>query len=178
MNCICIRVVSSSKRSSSRNRRELNYRRTARQLFSLPKSNRAWEEPDTVRRRRRQLVFARYYVGPPRALPALVVVVVVAAVVGLKSLRAMARRFARRPSPAFLLPFALFLSSCLAQNPATNTPVPPLQWIELTSLLTGSVPPPMKYASIGYDSTSGTVLVFGGESNGFPTQQTYLCVYG
>ncbi|KLO10239.1 hypothetical protein SCHPADRAFT_856821 [Schizopora paradoxa] len=67
-----------------------------------------------------------------------------------------------------------FFSSCSAQNPATNTPVPPLQWIELTSLLTGSAPPPMKYASIGYDSTSGTVLVFGGESNGFPTQQTYL----
>lgn len=35
----------------------------------------------------------------------------------------------------------------------------------------------MKYASIGYDSTTGTVLIFGGESNsGFPSQQTYLCV--
>ncbi len=129
---------------------------------------------------RRQLVFARsltLYVGPPRALPALVVVVSVAAVVELKLIQAMARRFAQRPSPTFLLSFAFFLSSCLAQNPAINTPVPPLQWIELTSLLSGSPPPPMKYASIGYDSTSGTIVVFGGERNGFPSQNTYLCVY-
>ncbi|TBU32906.1 hypothetical protein BD311DRAFT_514755 [Dichomitus squalens] len=72
-----------------------------------------------------------------------------------------------------------FISSCLptvhAQTISTSMPVPPLQWIELTGLLSGtSVPPPLKDASIGYDSTDGLLLIFGGESQqGFATQNTY-----
>ena len=68
----------------------------------------------------------------------------------------------------------VLLSPCTAQSPSTSMPVPPLQWIELTSLLSGPAPPPLKYASMGYDSVSHTLLIFGGEANGFPTQQTYL----
>jgi len=49
----------------------------------------------------------------------------------------------------------LLLSSCLhAQNISTSTPVPPLQWINLSPLLMGSTrPPPLRDASIGYDET-------------------------
>ncbi|TDL29386.1 hypothetical protein BD410DRAFT_779784 [Rickenella mellea] len=68
---------------------------------------------------------------------------------------------------------AHIFSTC-ALSPSTNTPVPPLQWLELTNLLQGSSPPALKDASIGYDETSRTLILFGGESNGFPQQQTYL----
>jgi hypothetical protein len=40
-----------------------------------------------------------------------------------------------------------------AQTISTNTPVPPLQWINLTSVLQGNAPPPLKDAAIGYDET-------------------------
>lgn len=80
------------------------------------------------------------------------------------------------PSGLAIFLVSLFFSSSLtlAQKPSTNTPVPPLQWIELTSLTSGSAPPGLSYASMGYDQTSGTVIIFGGESNGFPVQTTYL----
>ena len=56
-------------------------------------------------------------------------------------------------------------------------PVPPLQWIELTDLLNGASAPPLKDATIGYDSTTRVLLIFGGESQqGFPTSQTYTYV--
>ncbi|EJD01377.1 uncharacterized protein FOMMEDRAFT_21769 [Fomitiporia mediterranea MF3/22] len=72
-----------------------------------------------------------------------------------------------------LLDVALFPAVHAA--PATNTPVPPLQWLEITNQITGSpAPPGLSYASIGFDPTSRTILIFGGESNGFPQQQTYL----
>jgi hypothetical protein len=82
-------------------------------------------------------------------------------------------------------PILAFLWSCYlsslqlttAQSISTSTPVPPLQWINLTSLLTGPSAPPLKDASIGYDNTSRTLIIFGGESQGgLPQQQTYLSV--
>ena len=59
---------------------------------------------------------------------------------------------------------------------STSTPTPPLQWLNITGLLTGPGAPPLKGASIGYDETTRTLVVFGGESeSGFPTSTTYLC---
>ena len=76
-------------------------------------------------------------------------------------------------SSCFLLPF----QSAHAQSISTSTPVPPLQWINLTGLFQGPAAPPLKDASIGYDNTTRTLIVFGGESQGgIPQQQTYLCV--
>ena len=61
---------------------------------------------------------------------------------------------------------------------STNTPTPPLQWLNITSLLSGPSAPPLTGASIGYDETTRTLLVFGGQSaSGFPTSATYLCVF-
>lgn len=81
----------------------------------------------------------------------------------------------------FLLGFCYLLvpplQSAHAQNISTSTPVPPLQWINLSSLLQGPAAPPLKDASIGYDDTTRTLIIFGGESQGgLPQQQTYLCV--
>lgn len=60
---------------------------------------------------------------------------------------------------------------------STSTPSPPLQWLNITGSLSGSSAPPLKGASIGYDETTRTLVVFGGESeSGFPTSTTYLCV--
>jgi len=52
----------------------------------------------------------------------------------------------------FHLQIFLFLS--LAQAVSADTPVPPLQWLNLTGLLQGSSqPPPLKNALIGYDES-------------------------
>lgn len=60
---------------------------------------------------------------------------------------------------------------------STSTPTPPLQWLNITASLSGPSAPPLKGASIGYDETTRTLVVFGGESeSGFPTSATYLCV--
>lgn len=80
-----------------------------------------------------------------------------------------------------VLALLFFFISCLptlhAQTISTNMPVPPLQWIELTDLLTGSAAPPLKDATIGFDDTNRILLIFGGESQqGFPTSQTYTYV--
>ncbi|OJT10155.1 hypothetical protein TRAPUB_13260 [Trametes pubescens] len=57
-------------------------------------------------------------------------------------------------------------------------PVPPLQWINLSKLLSGPAAPPLKDATIGYDDTNGVLMIFGGESQqGFPTAQTYMCEF-
>jgi hypothetical protein len=73
----------------------------------------------------------------------------------------------------YLLP----LRQACAQSISTSTPVPPLQWINLTNLLQGPSAPPLKDASIGYDNTTRTLIIFGGESQGgLPQQQTYLSV--
>ncbi|KAF8897520.1 hypothetical protein BD779DRAFT_1667490 [Infundibulicybe gibba] len=73
-----------------------------------------------------------------------------------------------------------FLLYTHAQIISTNTPVPPLQWINLTALLQGSSPPPpLKDAAIGYDETSRSVIIFGGESaNGLVQSQTYILSLG
>ena len=61
------------------------------------------------------------------------------------------------------------------QSISTSMPVPPLQWINLTGLLTGSGPPPLKSVSLGYDNLSRNLLIFGGESEGgFVQSDTYL----
>lgn len=74
----------------------------------------------------------------------------------------------------FLYSFCLFPTS-RAQSISTSRPVPPLQWINITSLLQGSSAPPLKDASIGYDNITRTLVIFGGESQGgLPQQQTYL----
>ncbi|KAG7096979.1 hypothetical protein E1B28_004375 [Marasmius oreades] len=75
----------------------------------------------------------------------------------------------------FFLLFLLF-SFSYSQFISTSTPVPPLQWLNLTPRLTGtSKPPPLKDAFIAYDQTSHTVIIFGGESqSGFPSSETYL----
>ena len=83
------------------------------------------------------------------------------------------------PFLSILLSYILFLplQSGRAQSISTSTPVPPLQWINLTALLQGPAAPPLKDASIGYDNTTHTLIVFGGESQGgIPQQRTYLCV--
>jgi hypothetical protein len=71
---------------------------------------------------------------------------------------------------------ALTLSNhAYAQIISTSIEVPPLQWINLTGLLNGPAPPPLKDASIGYDEGSRMLVVFGGESQqGLPQSQTYL----
>ncbi|KAI0268201.1 hypothetical protein BC834DRAFT_681065 [Gloeopeniophorella convolvens] len=67
------------------------------------------------------------------------------------------------------------LPAIRAQSISTSTPIPPLQWINLTSLLQGPAAPPLKDASIGYDNDTRTLIIFGGESQGgLPQQQTYL----
>ncbi|KAF9568914.1 hypothetical protein CPC08DRAFT_279667 [Agrocybe pediades] len=74
--------------------------------------------------------------------------------------------------------FPLFLLFLLvhAQNISTTTPVPPLQWINLSPFLQGSShPPPLRDASVGYDETSRSLIIFGGlSSSGVPQSQTYL----
>ena len=67
-----------------------------------------------------------------------------------------------------------FLSPSLAQSPSTNLPVPPLQWIDLSPRITGSGPPAVRDASIGFDESIRPLIVFGGEVNGIPGQQTFL----
>ncbi|KAK2466201.1 hypothetical protein APHAL10511_001843 [Amanita phalloides] len=54
--------------------------------------------------------------------------------------------------------------------------VPPLQWINLSSIIQSSNgPPALKDAAIGYDENSRSIIVFGGESQGGISQsQTYL----
>lgn len=82
----------------------------------------------------------------------------------------------RRPS--WLLVFTAITLSLPAWSAiSTSTPSPPLQWLNVTRLLSGAGAPPLKGASIGYDEATRTLLVFGGESeSGIPTSTTYLCV--
>ncbi|KAF8076371.1 hypothetical protein FPV67DRAFT_1664652 [Lyophyllum atratum] len=67
------------------------------------------------------------------------------------------------------------LGAC-AQSISTDASIPPLQWINLSGLLQGSSrPPPLKNAAIGYDETSRSVVIFGGESaSGLAQSQTFL----
>lgn len=59
-----------------------------------------------------------------------------------------------------LLVLFLVVHVVLAQTISVNTPVPPLQWINLSSVLQGTAhPPPLKDAAIGYDETR-FILIF------------------
>ncbi|KDR83756.1 hypothetical protein GALMADRAFT_236113 [Galerina marginata CBS 339.88] len=83
------------------------------------------------------------------------------------------------PGSFLFLLFSLFVCHRLpvrAQTISTTTPVPPLQWINLSNLLQGSArPPPLRDAAIGYDETSRSLIVFGGLSEtGLPQSQTFL----
>uniref|UniRef100_A0A0W0FJP0 Uncharacterized protein n=1 Tax=Moniliophthora roreri TaxID=221103 RepID=A0A0W0FJP0_MONRR len=78
---------------------------------------------------------------------------------------------------AFASQFLLFflVSSSYSQI-ISNSPVPPLQWINLTGALSGtSKPPPLKDAFIAFHQPSRTVLIFGGISpSGLLSAETYL----
>ncbi|KAF8631955.1 hypothetical protein AX15_002116 [Amanita polypyramis BW_CC] len=74
----------------------------------------------------------------------------------------------------FLSFFSIF--PLLFSLSVSNSPVPPLQWINLSSLLLPSnSPPALKDAAIGYDDNSRSLVIFGGESQaGISQSQTYL----
>lgn len=83
------------------------------------------------------------------------------------------------PSMLLLVPLLLFLPlpPSAAQAISTTMPVPPLQWLNITNLIQGTSAPPLKYPSIGYDDSSRTLLLFGGQSSsGIPISQTFLSV--
>lgn len=63
--------------------------------------------------------------------------------------------FYRRMAHLFSLFFLIFhlLSSLAISRAQASDPVPPLQWINLTGLLSGSAPPPLKDTAVGYDET-------------------------
>jgi hypothetical protein len=68
-----------------------------------------------------------------------------------------------------------FITGHHAQTISTSMPVPPLQWLNLTDLLTGPAPPPLKDSTVAYDDTTRTFVIFGGESEGgFVQSETYL----
>ncbi|KZS97790.1 hypothetical protein SISNIDRAFT_196572 [Sistotremastrum niveocremeum HHB9708] len=77
----------------------------------------------------------------------------------------------------FLFRWLCFLSMVAAQTPSTSMTVPPLQWINLSGILKGTPPPPLRDSVIGYDELTRTLVVFGGQSqvdSSVVTQQTYL----
>lgn len=98
------------------------------------------------------------------------------------------------PVPMPIPLFLAVLAVVRAQTISTSTSVPPLQWINLSTVLQGNAyPPPLKDATIGYDeirsvfcppallliscTASRNIIIFGGESQGgFAQGQTYMCV--
>lgn len=75
---------------------------------------------------------------------------------------------------SWLLIWTSLLPHVSATSVSTNTQVPPLQWINLSKHVQGSAPPPLKDASIGYDSIHNAIVLFGGESQqGIPQSLTY-----
>jgi hypothetical protein len=86
-----------------------------------------------------------------------------------------------RCTTSLISSFALalvYLSLPVFSAIGTSTPVPPLQWINITGLLSGPAAPPLKAASIGYSDATRTLLIYGGESaGGFQQSNTYLYVY-
>ncbi|KAH9482635.1 hypothetical protein JR316_0004735 [Psilocybe cubensis] len=81
---------------------------------------------------------------------------------------------------ALIYSLSLVVAHCLlivqAQTISTTTPVPPLQWINLSNVVQGTNrPPPLRDAAIGYDETSRSLIIFGGLSeNGLAQSQTFL----
>ncbi|KAJ7228672.1 hypothetical protein GGX14DRAFT_414199 [Mycena pura] len=84
--------------------------------------------------------------------------------------------YAQAVSLAFLAVFSLFPQCPLVQAAISADPTPPYQWLNITGLLQGSTRPPgLKDASMGYDETSRSIIIFGGEaSSTVPQGQTYL----
>jgi hypothetical protein len=75
----------------------------------------------------------------------------------------------------FLFLFKFVALDAYAQTISTSLPLPPLQWLNLSGLLTGPAPPPLRDSSIAYDETTRSLLIFGGESEGgFVQSQTYM----
>ncbi|KAF8592581.1 hypothetical protein K439DRAFT_1504033 [Ramaria rubella] len=76
----------------------------------------------------------------------------------------------------FCVAFVCFITVAAQQaSLRTDMPVPPLQWINITGLTTGSPPQPLMDSSIGYDESTRSLIIFGGESQaGIPQQNTYL----
>ncbi|KAF9075845.1 hypothetical protein BDP27DRAFT_1314598 [Rhodocollybia butyracea] len=72
--------------------------------------------------------------------------------------------------------FFRFLSLFSLYTAVHSQTVPPLQWLDITNLLKGTNSPvPLKDAAIGYDASTSTVVIFGGEaSSGIPQSLTYL----
>lgn len=71
--------------------------------------------------------------------------------------------------------FCCVKSTAAQSQIRTDMPVPPLQWLNITSLMSGAPPQPLKDSSIGYDQLTRSVIIFGGESQaGVPQQNTYL----
>ncbi|KAF8528839.1 hypothetical protein BU17DRAFT_79994 [Hysterangium stoloniferum] len=69
----------------------------------------------------------------------------------------------------------LELAGAQQSSITTDLPVPPLQWLNITGLLNGTPPIPLKDSSIGYDESTRSLVIFGGESQtGLPQQNTYL----
>ncbi|KAF7355307.1 hypothetical protein MSAN_01447100 [Mycena sanguinolenta] len=88
----------------------------------------------------------------------------------------MAYGLVGRQNVAVLSVLVAFLACQTARAAISLDPVPPFQWLNITSLLTGTTKPPSLYqASIGYDEASRSLIIFGGEaSSGVPQSQTYL----
>lgn len=75
----------------------------------------------------------------------------------------------------FLLSYLGTSHAIPTSNAISFLPVPPMQWLNLTNLLSGSAAPPLMDASIGYDNITRNLLIFGGESEGgFAQSNTYL----
>ncbi|KAG1755705.1 hypothetical protein EDB19DRAFT_1924969 [Suillus lakei] len=87
----------------------------------------------------------------------------------------MATGFRQCSAIAWLF-FIKYILTAYAQKLPSILPVPPLQWLNITSIIQGATPAAVKYPSIGYDpTTTNNLIIFGGESSsGIPTDQTYL----
>ncbi|KAG1754026.1 uncharacterized protein EDB91DRAFT_1194979 [Suillus paluster] len=91
----------------------------------------------------------------------------------------MATGFRHQCSAIACLFFIKYISIAYAQKLPSMTPVPPLQWLNITGIIQGATPAAVKYSSIGYDPVTNNLIIFGGESSsGIPTDQTYLLNLG
>ncbi|KAK7061713.1 hypothetical protein R3P38DRAFT_2831102 [Favolaschia claudopus] len=78
----------------------------------------------------------------------------------------------RRVAVAILIAVSAFSLHVLAA--ASLDPVPPLQWLKLTTAGT-TQPPGLRFASVGYNAGTRTLIIFGGEAqSGVAQSQTYL----
>ncbi|KAJ6613462.1 hypothetical protein B0H10DRAFT_2048593 [Mycena sp. CBHHK59/15] len=81
-----------------------------------------------------------------------------------------------RLTPPHLATVAIVIFSLRVHAALSVDPVPPLQWLNITTLIKGTTQPPgLKDAAIGYDEMSRSVIIFGGEASSAVVQgQTYL----